>query len=207
MSKSNSCPLNDPACSCQGRIYPSPDASSDARTPNFDSGNAGSTPAASTSASAALPKMPTNVAPPIGAARNQQLTELQAENGRLKSIAVHLHWMARRYADGRQSYATSLHNENTRELIAMGVPLNATGDGTLWARDSGGRAYDGLTNEEAALGRDPDWKHDDKERRIEEQDKLLDACREVLAAKHYGNVGVSCNDVADLLTRPEVRNG
>lgn len=109
------------------------------------------------------------VFPPTQLETEQQLVSVKAENTRLKAIAVHLHCMARRYADGRQSYATSLHNENTRELLAMNVPLNATGDGTLWARDSAGRAYDCLTDEEAAQGREPDWRHDDKERRIEEQ--------------------------------------
>jgi hypothetical protein len=111
---------------------------------------------------------------------NNELSATQAQNARLKDIAVHLHWMARRYADGRQSYATSLHNENTRALLKMGVQLNATGDGTLWARDSGGRAYDDLTDEEAAQGREPDWKHDDKERRIEQQTLLLKQMAEAL---------------------------
>ncbi len=129
----------------------------------------------------ALPRIPTNVAPPISVANNKQLAELQIENDRLKVIARDLHWMARRYADGRQSYATSLHNDNTRALLAMGVALNATGDGTLWARDSAGRAYDELTDEEAAQGRVPDWKHDDKERRIEELEALVGECEDVLS--------------------------
>jgi hypothetical protein len=34
-----------------------------------------------------------------------------------------LHWMARRYADGRQSTATSTFNEITRRLLAAGVEL------------------------------------------------------------------------------------
>lgn len=70
----------------------------------------------------------------------------------LKAIVIDLHWMARRYVDGRQSYATSTFNEHTRALIAMGLKLN-TNDGTIWARDRMGRAYDGLSKEEASLGR------------------------------------------------------
>ena len=120
--------------------------------------------------------------------RNAMLTAVQAENARLRAIAVHLHWMARRYADGRQSYATSLHNENTRALLEMGVPLNATGDRTLWARDSAGRAYDGLTEEEAVQGRKPDWKHDDKERRIEQQVSLMKPMAEALKRIALGQV-------------------
>ena len=68
---------------------------------------------------------------------------------RLVDIAQTFHWMARRYADGRMSYATSLFNECVRSLLAMGIELNPTQDGTIWARDSMGRAYDKLTDEEA----------------------------------------------------------
>lgn len=82
-----------------------------------------------------------------------EMATLIAENAVLKSIAADLHWMARRYADGRQSYATSTFNDLTRRLLAMDVKLNATGDGTIWARDAMGRAYDHLTDEEAAMGR------------------------------------------------------
>lgn len=51
------------------------------------------------------------------------------------NAATDLHWMARRYCDGRQSYAPYTHNSHTRTLLALGVPLNPTGDGTLWAAD------------------------------------------------------------------------
>lgn len=70
----------------------------------------------------------------------------------LRNVVVDLHWMARRYVDGRQSYATGLFNEHTRALVALGIPLNPTGDGTIWARDGGGRGFDGLTDAEAAEG-------------------------------------------------------
>lgn len=63
--------------------------------------------------------------------------------------------MARRYVDGRSSYSTGLFNEHVRVLIKIGIELNYTGDDTIWAKDSMGRAYDGLTDEEASLGRDP----------------------------------------------------
>ncbi len=79
-----------------------------------------------------------------------------ADDRELREIAAGLHWMARRYADGRMSYAASSFNAWTRRLLAMGVELNPTGDGTVWARDGMGRAFDGLTDEEAAQGREPD---------------------------------------------------
>lgn len=63
-----------------------------------------------------------------------------------------LHWMARRYADGRETYATSAFNDITKRLLAKGVKLNPTGDKTIWARDAGGRSYDGLTEAQATPG-------------------------------------------------------
>lgn len=63
----------------------------------------------------------------------------------LRRIAVDLHWMARRYADGRSSYATGLFNDHTRALLRMGVKLKPTADKKLFVRDCMGRGYDGLT--------------------------------------------------------------
>jgi hypothetical protein len=59
--------------------------------------------------------------------------------------------MARRYADGRATYATSFFNDLTRELLRMGVKL-CDRDNIIWVRDAGGRQYDGLTKEEAVEG-------------------------------------------------------
>lgn len=87
---------------------------------------------------------------------------------KLRQIAADLHWMARRYADGRQTYATGMFNDATRELLRMGVHLSPGADGTIWARDAGGRAYDHLTPEEAAMGRGPGLDMDDWQRRYEE---------------------------------------
>ena len=72
-----------------------------------------------------------------------------------RRIVIDLHWMARRYADGRQSYAPGLFNEHTREAIRLGVELNPTADGTVWARDGDGRACDHLTDVEAEMGPPP----------------------------------------------------
>ena len=68
---------------------------------------------------------------------------------RLKNICIDFHWMARRYADMRSSYVVYSFNKDVRELLKLGIKLNATGDKILWARDYAGRVYDGLTNEEA----------------------------------------------------------
>lgn len=86
-----------------------------------------------------------------------EIADLRAENVSLREIAKQLHWMARRYADGRSTYCTSMFNEYTRILLALDINLNPTGDGTIWARDGMGRRFDRLTDEEAALGQPPDW--------------------------------------------------
>jgi hypothetical protein len=104
-----------------------------------------------------------------------------AENEMLRQVAMDLHWMARRYADGRQTYATSLFNDHTRALLKAGVKLNPTGDGTLWARDGAGRSCDHLSDEEAAMGGECDWKHPNTQRRLEETAKALQAANEEIA--------------------------
>ena len=57
-----------------------------------------------------------------------------------------LHWMARRYADGRSSYSPGLFNGITRKLLGAGVELKSP----HFARDGMGRRYDGLTDEQVA---------------------------------------------------------
>jgi hypothetical protein len=93
---------------------------------------------------------------------------LRDENETLRQITKDLHWAARRYADGRRTYITRMFNENTRTLLKLGVKLNPTGDGTVWARDGMGRSFDGLSDEEAGQGVGPDdWRTPiDEERRM-----------------------------------------
>lgn len=45
-----------------------------------------------------------------------------------------LHWMARRYADGRRSYAPGLFNEHTKTLLMLNIALD--GSEGLFARDA-----------------------------------------------------------------------
>jgi hypothetical protein len=59
-----------------------------------------------------------------------------AQNAALREIAKDMHWMARRYVHDRQSYAVGLFNQHVRDLLKLGLELNATGDGTIWARDA-----------------------------------------------------------------------
>lgn len=78
--------------------------------------------------------------------------QLELENHQLRHIVADLQWMARRYANGRRTYATAILNDHTRALLRMGAVLNPTGDEIIWARDGMGRAYDGLTDAEATPG-------------------------------------------------------
>ena len=41
----------------------------------------------------------------------------------LESIILDTHWMARRYADGRRSYASSMFNGAMDRALALGLPL------------------------------------------------------------------------------------
>jgi len=59
--------------------------------------------------------------------------------------------LARRYCDGRQTYIVSQFNQETRELLELGIELD-TVDGIVWARDGGGRSYDGLSDESCTPG-------------------------------------------------------
>jgi len=70
----------------------------------------------------------------------------------LLRVAHDLHWMSRRYADGRRSYAVGMFNDHTRSLLGLGVVLNPTGDGTLWAADG-----DGLRGSRAPEDMGPEW--------------------------------------------------
>lgn len=78
--------------------------------------------------------------------------QLRNENAALRRICADLHWMARRYAEGRMTFSPQVVNDATRYLLSIGVPINPTDDGIIWARDGMGRAYDKLTKEEATPG-------------------------------------------------------
>lgn len=84
----------------------------------------------------------------------------------LKNIVSDLHWMARRYADGRASYATSMFNDATRKLLRMGVRLNPTTDGKLFADDRMGPAFSGITPEDLETER----KYVEAQREKDDQD-------------------------------------
>jgi len=67
----------------------------------------------------------------------------------LKYIIKNTLWMARRYADGRRSYATSMYNEAARMALSLGIiNENDNPDGTWWAEDSDGLEFSGLNEEE-----------------------------------------------------------
>ena len=83
---------------------------------------------------------------------SQRERDLERERDELRDVAATLHWMARRYADHRGSYAAGLLNDCVRKLLRAGVRLVPTADDTVWARDQQGRAFDGLSDAEATPG-------------------------------------------------------
>lgn len=95
-----------------------------------------------------------------------------------------LHWMARRYADMRSSYAPSMFNEHTRKLLAEGVELN----GPHFARDGGGRRFDGLTQAEVDAAADdmPRGFVQDGDERL---GAALDALEEIANLPEQGGCG------------------
>jgi hypothetical protein len=95
---------------------------------------------------------------------NARLKTMKAKDLRYlcQTLAQHcsdLQLYAKRYSDGRSTYAPTQVNQITRSLLALGVSLNPGGEQVVWAQDGNGRAFDRLTDEEltpgtaAALGR------------------------------------------------------
>ena len=83
---------------------------------------------------------------PLGWKMPKSKLELKTQNESLKKICVDLAWMARRYADGRQTYAVSMYNNCVTSLISMGVTLQGDriANNSVWAKDGGGRVMDKL---------------------------------------------------------------
>lgn len=54
----------------------------------------------------------------------EQLYKLAEENEKLRNIIQETLWMARRYADGRSTYAPSMVNENIMKAYELGIELD-----------------------------------------------------------------------------------
>jgi hypothetical protein len=63
--------------------------------------------------------------------------ELKRENEQLKKIIVDIAWMARRYADGRKTYAVGMYNDACFDAVNLGCRIRPdfAEDGKLFARD------------------------------------------------------------------------
>ena len=59
--------------------------------------------------------------------------KLEAENYKLRQICIDLQWMARRYADGRSTYAPGIVNDATTYLLSIGVKLKNCAKEGLYA--------------------------------------------------------------------------
>lgn len=74
--------------------------------------------------------------------------KLMAENQSLIKIIEDIWWMARRYADGRSTYAPGMYNDAIRVARNLGIYLRLDDSQTIFARDGMGQRYSNLTTEE-----------------------------------------------------------
>lgn len=110
------------------------------------------------------------------------MAEELSERERTLIDAAHcFHWMARRYADMRSSYAPNMFNGHVRALRRLGFGLKHP----LFARDGMGRTYDGLTDEEVA-----DAAEDMPRGFVPDPDPLLEALRDIADMPERGG----CDD-------------
>lgn len=90
------------------------------------------------------------------------MTHIANDDARVKSISQKdyeiliaavrdFHWMARRYADGRSSYAPGCLNEHVRKLLSMDSEFHPSAP--FFARDGMGRGFDKLTDTEVAAAK------------------------------------------------------
>ena len=66
-------------------------------------------------------------------------------------IIEDIHWMARRYADNRKTYAVAMVNDVVKWMLQNKLKVNNS-DNIIWARDGMGRLYDGLSPSQATEG-------------------------------------------------------
>lgn len=128
---------------------------------------------------------------------------LDDENRLLRVAVLDLHWMARRYADMRSSYAPSMFNRHTRALLAVGVHLK----NPYFARDGAGRAYDGLSDSEvkaAEADMPRGFTPDGDERLRNALDALSDARAHVTSGYAFG---VYPDEITALLVRIDAALG
>lgn len=54
------------------------------------------------------------------------------EEAALRAAITDFHWMARRYVDGRRSYAVGLFNRHVQDLLDLGFKFKDVDEG-IWA--------------------------------------------------------------------------
>lgn len=117
----------------------------------------------------------------------------------LAEIIRNLHWMARRYADGRSSYAPSLLNSHVKELVELGYELRPP----LYARDGMGRDFDGLSDEDVrAAEEDMPTGHlqvvtETDERMKALRNAVIDECAKKVQAMYFRSNMLLCADTID----------
>lgn len=79
----------------------------------------------------------------------RELKQLCRELG---SAVTELQWMARRYADNRQTAAPGIVNDITARMVELAIEPHVGVEGVIWAQDGGGRRFDALTDEQLKPG-------------------------------------------------------
>jgi hypothetical protein len=69
---------------------------------------------------------------------SKRIKSLTPRELRLEHIIKEIYWMARRYADGRTSYAPHMYNDAMWSAVVLGLDLKTdpiTSPPTIWAAD------------------------------------------------------------------------
>ena len=53
----------------------------------------------------------------------------------LEKVVIDIQWMAKRYVDGRRTYAVAMYNDAIKKAIDMGLHFREDCDGEIFAKD------------------------------------------------------------------------
>lgn len=66
---------------------------------------------------------------------SNEMDIVERENQKLKNIILEIQWMARRYANGRKTYAVDQYNTAIKAAQALGIEFRPDTDGLVMAKD------------------------------------------------------------------------
>jgi hypothetical protein len=125
----------------------------------------------------------------------EEIARLRSENAALRNIVRDFHWMARRYADGRSSYAPGIFNRHVRALV--GLDFEFASNAPLFARDGMGREFDGLTEQDRKAA-ELDMPKGHAQHAVETEERTTTAIREAEKRGAEKEREVSTQQIASL---------